>query len=408
MLVLAAASAFFSCSEAALFSIRPDQKGGLRRGGRSQRAAVALLDQPGRLLTAILFWNLIVNIVYFALSSLVSLRLESEGRHAQAGAVALGALLAIILLSEMVPKTIGVLGPRAVSAWVSLPLTAAVRVIDPLAPAFDAVTRALRRVFLPRFQPEPYLQVQDLERAISLSTADKELAAQEHSALQNIVRLSELTAEELMRPRRHFQSFTPPVSLADLGGQLTPSGYLLVTEPDSDEIAGAIALKHLPTVSRHHLEESAREVVYVPWCAPVAVVFDELQRQQREVAAVVNEHGETVGIITLEDLLGTIFEADSTRSGRLTERTSMQPIGEGVWRVTGMTSIRRLRRGLGVELPQTWSTSVGGVLQEVLERLPEAGDRVRWGPVELVVTEVDPEGTLTAELTIAQQREGEP
>ncbi len=120
------------------------------------------------------------------------------------------------------------------------------------------INRAVRRVFFPNFQPEPYLALSDLEQAITVSTADEELAALERSALQNIVLLSDYRADELMRPRKQYQAFSPPVNLEDLGGQPTRSGYVLVSEADSDEITGAIPLSYLPTVPRQHLEKFAQ------------------------------------------------------------------------------------------------------------------------------------------------------
>ena len=152
MLLLAAASAFFSCSEAALFSLRSNDRRALSGGKASGQAAVRLLDLPDRLLMAILFWNLIINIVYFALASVISIQLENQGRRTEAGLVAFLALLAIILLSEMIPKTIGVLLPRPLAQLVSLPLTVAVRVFDPIAPLFSTIHSATRRVFFPSFQ----------------------------------------------------------------------------------------------------------------------------------------------------------------------------------------------------------------------------------------------------------------
>ena len=307
MLLLAAASAFFSCSEAALFSLQSDDRRALRGGATSAQAAMRLLDLPDRLLMAILFWNLIINVVYFAIASVISIQLERQGQRAEAGLVALVALLAIILISEMIPKTVGVLMPRFFARLVSLPLTAAVRLFDPISPFFSTINQAVRRVFFPHFQAEPYLSLRDLEQAITVSTADEELAALERLALQNIVLLSDQRADELMRPRKQYQSFSPPVNLEDLGGRPTRSGYVMVTEPDTDEITGAIALNYLPTVPRHHLEKFAKPVVYVPWCATAAAVFEELQSEQQEVAAIVNELGETIGIVTLEDLLQNVF-----------------------------------------------------------------------------------------------------
>lgn len=407
MLLLATGSAFFSCSEAALFSLQSDDRRALRSGATAGQSAIRLLELPDRLLTAILFWNLIINVVYFALASVVSIQLEKQGQRTEAGIVALVALLAIILLSEMIPKTVGVLLPRAVAPLVSLPLTIAVRIFDPVAPAFMAINRAVRRLFFPNFKPEPYLALRDLEQAITVSTADEELAALERSALQNIVLLSDHRADELMRPRKQYQSFSPPVNLEDLGGRPTRSGYVLVTEEGSEEITGAIALSYLPTVPRHHLEKFARPVIYVPWCATAASVFDELQAKRQEVAAIVNELGETIGIVTLEDLLQNVFADQSSRSARLLETSPIHQVGDNLWQVTGMATLRRLSREFNVVLPTTKSTTVAGVVQEVLQRLPVAGDEVLWEAFSLRVIESEPHEKMLVHLQLRSEQGAE-
>ena len=85
MVVLIACSAFFSASEAALFSLRQQDRRFLKAGTRAQRLAADLLDDPDRLLSAVLFWNLLVNVAYFTITSIVSLGLEREGRGGEAG-----------------------------------------------------------------------------------------------------------------------------------------------------------------------------------------------------------------------------------------------------------------------------------------------------------------------------------
>lgn len=405
MMALAAGSAFFSCSEAALFSLQSDDRRTLKNGPLSGQVALRLLELPDRLLTAILFWNLIINIVYFALASVISIRLEREGLRTEAGTVALVSLLAIIVFSEMVPKTIGVLMPRLLSQTLSLPLAGAVRAFDPIAPIFGAINRAVRRLLFPNFQTEPYLALRDLEQAITVSTADEELAALERLALQNIVLLSDQRADELMRPRKQYQSFSPPVSLEDLGGRPTRSGYVLVTEADSDEITGAIALNYLPTVPRNQLEKFAKPVIYVPWCATAASVFDELQSQKQEVAAIVNEMGETVGIVTLEDLLEYVFADQASRSARLLETSPIHQLGDNLWQVTGMATLRRLGREFDVVLPVMKSTTVAGVVQEGLQRLPEVGDQFEWEIFSIEVIEAEPQENLLVHLRLLQALE---
>ena len=85
MAVLVAASAFFSSSEAAMFYLTRADRRILSAGSRAQRIAVRLLADSDRLLTAVLFWNLVVNVAYFAISSIVALSLERSGRHTEIG-----------------------------------------------------------------------------------------------------------------------------------------------------------------------------------------------------------------------------------------------------------------------------------------------------------------------------------
>ncbi|MCA9234178.1 MAG: DUF21 domain-containing protein [Planctomycetales bacterium] len=401
MAVLAVASAFFSCAEAALFSLQPDDRRALAKGNAAQRTAIDLLAKPERLLTSVLFWNLMINVVYFALASVVGIQLEQAKRPSEAFATAVLALLTLIVFAEMLPKTLGVQKPRLLSALLSLPLSGTVRATDAVMPALTWVNGLAQRLLLPGFRREPYLELQDIEKAIKLSSGDRHLADNERSALQNIVSLSELQAEELMRPRRQYDCYQPPIHLANLGGDLTRSGYVLVSEAESDEVAAAIPLKLLPTAPKTHLENYAQPVIYVPWCASGAAVLEELHRQQREVAAIVNEFGETVGIVTLEDLLATIFEDHSSRSARMLAVASIAPAGDGVWEVTGMTSLRRLQRHFNAPLAETHSATVAGVLQESLHRFPEAGDEVLWSGFRFHVLSVDESGTLRVQLTRA-------
>ena len=402
--VLILLSAFFSSSEAALFYLSRPERRKLAAGNRPQRMAAGLLAEPDRLMTAVLFWNLVVNLAYFTIASIISIRLEQYDRT-KAVSFAVGSLLVIIVFSEMLPKSLAVLQPSRLAALVAIPLAAMVRLLSPVLPGLRLANLLSRRLFWPRFRPEPYLRVGDLERAVQLSTSDAALLEQEQRVLQNVVLLSEIRAEELMRPRIQFLSFRPPVSLGDLKGRMPRSGYLLVTEPDSDEVAAAIPLRSLSNIPGEHLEYHAEAVVYVPWCTTVAEALEAMQREDRQVAAVVNEFGETIGILTFDDVLDTIFSRSPSRSQRLLERLPIRQVAPGTWQVTGMTSLWRLVRHFHVQRPASKSVTVAGVVQEMLERLPQAGDQCRWGPFRLEVLEVPERGQLLVELTLAEEQE---
>jgi putative hemolysin len=222
----------------------------------------------------------------------------------------------------------------------------------------------------------------------------------EQSALRNIVLLSELPAEELMRPRNQYQSYEAPVHLDDLQGQLPPGGYVLITDAESDEITAAIPLKQLAAIPRHHLENFGHPVIYAPWCATVAAILDDLRRQERAVAAIVNEYGETIGIITIEDIMETIFEDQSSRSARLLATSSIVPVAPDRWHVTGMTNLRRLSRHFDVPLESSRSVTVAGILQERLQRIPEASDELLWSGFYFRVLEAEESGATKVELRV--------
>jgi CBS domain containing-hemolysin-like protein len=400
MLVLTAASAFCSCAEAAMFSLQGDDRRALRRGNAAQRTAIELLGRPDRLLTAILFWNLVFNFGFFIVGSVVEYRLHEQSRHTESAILMVASLLGMIVLGEMLPKTIGVQQPKVFAGLTALPMAALVRTLDPVMPIVAAANNMLQRLLFPNFEREPYLEISDLERAIELSTDDAQLAALEQSALRNIVLLSELPAEELMRPRNQYEAFRAPVHLEHLAGKLPPSGYLLITDEESDDISAAISLKHLAAIPRHHLEQSAQPVVYVPWCATVAAILDELRRQEREVAAVVNEYGETIGIVTIEDVMETIFEDQSSRSARLLATSSIIPVAPDRWHVTGMTNLRRLSRHFDVPLESSRSVTVAGILQEQLQRIPVEGDELLWSGFHFCVLDAEESGAVKVELRV--------
>lgn len=131
MAVLVVLSGFFSASETALFFLGRDQVRAFRHGNRRERLVAALLDQPDRLLTAILFWNLAINLIFFAISSVVSVEIEITRGPAAGGLFALVSLLVLIFFGEVIPKSLALILRGWLARFIGVPLALAVRVVDP-------------------------------------------------------------------------------------------------------------------------------------------------------------------------------------------------------------------------------------------------------------------------------------
>lgn len=403
MLLLVVCSGIFSASEAAFFYLKLEDRKRFRRGTTAQKAAAALLNDPDRLLSAVLFWNLMINVAYFAVTSIVGIRIERMAGATYATAFAFTSLLVVIFFSEMLPKSLAVLRARSLAAFLAVPLAFAVRMVDPLRPVLRGVSVLSQRLIWPRLKVEPYIQVSDLERAIQVSMQSSTVLEQEEMALRGIVALSDSQAVEMMRPRMRFKMFAPPVSLKDLEGEMTPSGYLLISDEQGDDVVSAVNLIDATELPTENLQDVAQQVLVFPWCALASDVFQQMLTSENEVAVIVSELGETIGIITLRDMMEEIFSTAHGRSERILQRKTFEEIGAGIYLVSGMTSIRRLAKHFGRELPETRHATINGILQEELERIPEVEDEVDWGPFHFVVVEQHSEGHILVRLTLRQE-----
>jgi Mg2+/Co2+ transporter CorB len=132
-----------------------------------------------------------------------------------------------------------------------------------------------------------------------------------------------------------------------------------------------------------------------------------LESKGRIALAVVNEMGETIGAMLHDDILDMVFTTRATRSERLFNRQPIVPAGPGEWDVTGMSNLRALEQHFGVELPETSSVTIGGILQECLQRLPVPGDHCLWGPFEMEVLETPANEPVLVRLRRASAAEDE-
>jgi len=380
MSLLIFASGLFSGSEAALFSIRDRDRKKLLPGGGTGRIVAHLLDSPDRLLAAILFYNLLINMIYFALVAMVSTDMSRPGVFTFA------ALVTIIFFSEMVPKSIGVMKPVQIAMVVGIPISVAVTVISPILPLVRWANDAAARLLWPSFQAEPAINLADIERAIDLGTDDALLIRRERAALQALVAMAETRADEMMRPRSRLLVVIPPLDQSVLNEGSPPGGYLMVADAHDETgetWVGSIAVRLLRPQQFNDLDSAVDPVLFVPWSARVSRVYEELDRQDFSVAVVVNEFGEVIGAISVDDILRGVL---ANKGQRDAAEDQIQLIGADHYRMPGMTSLRALSRALSIEVPEERAATVSGYVQRYNERVPRAGDVAPLPPYELVVT----------------------
>ena len=398
MSLLILLSAFFSSSETAFFFLSRDQISRFSAGSARQKIVAGLMSNPDRLLTGVLFWNLVVNLGYFAVSVALVRRLTQAG-YPTIGAVAgLLNLLGMIIFGEVIPKSLAVVRGQKLAQVTAWPLTIALLVLDPLIPLLGHTARILRRTFWPHVRREVHLKPADLERALDTSAAlGRDMLQEEQHVLHNLLDLNELQAEEVMRPRSHCLTVPPDgrvqtTHLPNIGNV----DYLIVQNRNSHRIQGVLPLDHVHTVTEQTFSELAEPVVFVPWCASLAQVLTQLERRYRAVAVVVHEHGEMVGILPYEDLIAGVLSEAPSRTRRMLRREPLIEVDSNHYHAEGLVTLRYLARRLRVTLTEHDESlyTLSGLFQDRLERIPVRGDRFEWHSWTLTAIDVTNRGLV--------------
>jgi len=380
--VLAVLSALCSATEAAFFSLTPEQLQEMRKGSTSGRLVFRLLKNPDRLLSVLLFSNLVANMLFFGIVSVVVLQIQKENA-ALAGVVSVVTFLGMLVCCEMLPKAIAVILPQTVARLGVFPLLGLQWLCAPILPVLNFFKICSLRLFAPNLHPEPLLDLEDLERAVAISNGKKSSSPHDKKLLRSLLSLSETRAEEVMRPRRLLPVFTAPVTLQDLREVDRSLGWIFIQEDErQDAIASVFDLKRLVEIPAHdysRIERYAQKAVYVPWNLPVSEVMETLMAQKSEAGVVIDEFGATPGIILRADILEMIYVPNSERVFQLTDHRPISQSGPNEWKVSSLFPLRNFCRFFELEPPEeVEAKTLGGLVTEILQKIPENGDSIEW------------------------------
>jgi CBS domain containing-hemolysin-like protein len=201
-----------------------------------------------------------------------------------------------------------------------------------------------------------------------------------------------------MQPRVEAELFRPPVKLSEVRLRPPTDGFVLVAEPDSDEVDAVIMLDELPADVADNLQRYAEPVAYIPWSATASSALEVLRHRRSSIAIVIDEYGHTIGTITLQQLLQWLVAPHSIDRGQMRRIGRATAAGEGEWQVDAATSLRRVSKQFGFELGESKSVTIGGLLQDGLQRMPQKGDTLLWQELAIEVLAAPRPGKLVARI----------
>lgn len=390
--VLLIVSALFSGAEAALFSLTPSQREELRRvrPGAGRRVEALLADSE-RLLATLLVGNLVVNTTASALFTLATLQFAQAWAVNSALALGLGgALMTLILLvfGEVAPKVIATRSAPGFAGF-STPLMLFARwLLRPVAGLLVSIGSGLARL---RRAPDR-LSDDELLTMVELGRQRGILVPGEEEILTRLIGLEERTVSEVMTPRTAIAGIEADSTIRDAIVTARAAGFsrLPVYEGNPDRIIGIVYAKELLTAPdpAAAVNTLARPPFFVPEVRRLTGLLDELRRKGSHIAIVVDEFGQTAGLVTLEDLLEAIFGEISDETD-LAEELPYCRLDDASYLVDGEIDIATINRLFGNALRNVSHERLSALIQDRLSRVPVEGDTVRIGGLEVTVRETD-------------------
>lgn len=370
-----------------------------RRPGRSARAAVRLIDdlsftlagaQLGITIASLLLGAIAEPAVAAVLEAAVSVFFEIPETLLHTISLVVSLLIVIYLhmvIGEMAPKNIAIADPDRASLIMALPFRAYLLAFGPVVWLLNTMANGgLRLVGIDPDEIGEAHTMDDLASMITVGRREGVVEEFAHRLLTGAIDLGGLEATHVMVPRPDVVALPLTASVTEFEAVVTQRGYsrIPVYSVDLDDVRGFVHVKDLLKVPApqldHPLDESlVRPLLVIPESAQVDHLLEEMRRQRNHLALVIDEHGGTAGIVTMEDIVEEVV--GEIRDEHDAETEGVRRMSPNRFLVDASLRPAEVERFAGVQLPEGEYDTVSGFMMERIGRIPEVGDRVdgeRW------------------------------
>lgn len=401
----------FAMSEVALLTARQSKLSTLaQRGDKLAAAAIKLSANPTRFLSTVQIGitsiGLLNGIVGEAiLAEPFAVWLQAQGLEHKTANIASTTIVVVvvtyfsIVVGEIVPKRLGQHSAENISRFVAWPMRILAWTTAPFVHLLTKSTDTLLGMALKalRLQPqESGAQPLSIDEIRTIVLESSNVLPKKHaSVLLNLLEIGAITVDDVMVPRNQIESINLDLPLEEITAQLSTAHHRRVVayQDQFDNVVGTLRVRHaLTLIQRDELTtESLRDMIrdahFVPSATPLLAQIQNFQEHASGVSLVVDEYGEIMGLVTLEDILEEIIGEFTTQSPLMARGLHPQPDGSYV--IEGGTLLRELNRKLGFRFPLDGPKTLNGLILEHLQDIPEPNTSVRIAghPLEIVQTQ---------------------
>lgn len=376
LFILVCLSAFFSSAETSLSTAnRVRLKNLADEGNKRAQTALDVLDKYGKMLSAILIGNNIVNLTASSLMTTFALKI-----HLSVG-IATGILTVVILIfGEILPKNTAMVYSEKMALFYASIIAGLMKIMTPAIFLVDKISGVMMSLLHIDTSKRTAMTETELRTYVEVSHEDGVIESEEREMIYNVFDFSDAVAKDVMIPRIDMATVSREAGYDEVLELFRECMYtrIPVYHEDKDNIIGIINIKDFILVDdreQFKISDIMREAYYTYEYKKTADLLIEMREKRINVSFVLNEYGAAVGMITLEDLLEEIVgeirdEYDED------EEELIQQMGDRAYLVEGSMKLSDINDELGTMFSSEDYDSIGGLIIENLDRLPKDGETI--------------------------------
>jgi Mg2+/Co2+ transporter CorB len=393
VIILTVINGLLSMSELAVVSSRPARLKILQeQGSKGATMALRLAEHPGRFLSTVQIGITLVGVLSGAFSGAtlgvrLSGWLELQGLSPSladtlgVGSVVMAITYLSLIIGELVPKQIALRDPERVAARVAPMMTVLSKVSLPLVWLLDGSGKFVLRLLRQKNASETKMTEEEVKTVIAEARTAGVLETEERDMLVGLLDLGALSVEDVMIHRTKMRTISADLGPEGVVAEVLASPYtrIPIWRGTSENIVGVLhakdLLRALDAAQGDASKLDVEDIAYAPWFVPVTTTLSDQLRaflaKKTHFALVVDEYGEVMGLVTLEDILEEIV--GDIRDEHDIGVTGLRPQPDGSLLVDGSVPIRDLNRALDWSLPDDEATTLAGLVIHEAQAIPEAG-----------------------------------
>ena len=394
LILLLLASGFFSASETALMALsKLDVRYMIEQNVKGAKRLEKLLENPNKLLGAILVGNNLVNIMASSLATTVAISLSGDSSSSIGIGIATGIMtLLVLIFGEISPKSLATQNAQKIALFVAKPISIIVVIFSPLVVILMKITNGLIRLLGgDPHATKPFITTDELKTIVNVSHEEGVLESEEKQMIVNVFNFGNSCAKDIMVPRTDMTAIDQDATYEEILEIYKKDQFsrMPVYAESYDHIIGVLHIKDLilnaTNPNNFKLKDYLREAYFIHEFKNNDELFQELREQKVGIAIVLDEYGGTAGLVSMEDLIEEIVGDINDEYDQVQQE--IIKVNDHEYLLEGTSRISEINDILNLNIISEDFDSIGGFVIGLFDRFPDAKEEIQFENLTFKVEE---------------------